>query len=274
MTKQERAEAIETEAQLAVNQFIAHSKKSDWFLTDFDFDEIAAYGHLLKPDTITLMEGFMWIEAQLPFYLSEQEKAFQDVPSERMFRKPWGDQEALHKPTLALVLINSGARTEAQIDEYNAQVFKRGWSAKDHKGLETLVDARAYRALQERATWINYLGLLHLIRQDYGLPQTMTDMERERRRQIGVADPVSRIASHELGHHGIGVQLLRVHLKYQPEETRESIDRVRKYFIMPLRNLSNRRIFVQALQNTQVYNRTIQRQMVIEPTMKTLGLAS
>ena len=271
-------EAVEIESLLAVEQFIARSKLRDWSPDDLDVDEIREYGHLLSPETITIAEAFMGVEAELPFYLTtgdrdDWEKRLKDVPSEVLFGDRWGDEEGRHKPTLAEILFYYGVRTREEIAAYNKAVLQHGWSPTDHQGLNSLVGARVYRMFQERATYVNYRGLLSLIRQDYGLPQDLTAKERSRGRQIGAAEAVDTVSMDEQGHFVINFELVKIHLKYFPEETKKKIREVHDGFKMPsLRFLPNQREFVQALRNTHIYSGNIFQEQVAQPTLRSLGL--
>lgn len=174
----------------------------DWSPDDLPVDEMSAYGYLLIPATVTITEAFMGVEAQLPYYLDTGdlligEKQLRDIPSEAMFGDRWGFEEGRHRPTFGRILVASGVRTESQVAKYNAQVLQQGWSPKDHPGLDSLMGIRIYRMFQERATYVNDRGLLHLIRQDYGLPQSLTDEEREKGHLIGAAEGVDKVSKDE-----------------------------------------------------------------------------
>lgn len=275
MNRQEREQAVERESLVAVEQFIIRSQRRDWTPNDFARDEIRKWGPKLSSHTVILSEGFMGIEAQLPSYLLEGENGLGDIQSEMMFQGRWGFEEARHQPTLKLVLVCSDARTEKQVAEYDEKVLQKNWSPSEHPGLDNLLGARVYRMFQERGTYVNYRGLLGLIRQDYGLPQNLTDEERDRSYQIGAAEPVDKIAQDELVHHVINLQLVKIHLKHFPQETKDKINQVLEGFRMPALNLlPNRREFVHALHSTRIYDGLIYRQQVVEPTLRALGLAA
>lgn len=275
MTKIEHDQAIETESQLAVKQFLVRTKKRDWTPDSFDWNEVSKYGHLLTPDTITIAEGFLGIEAQLPFYLAAADEELSEIPSEVVFMDRWGFEEDRHEPTLASVLIHSGARTPEQIAKYKSEVLEHAWSPRDHQGLDTLLGVRIYRMFQERGTYVNYRGLYSLIRQDYGLPKTLTPEEREKGQQIGACEPVNAVSNDELGHHVINLKLVGIHLRHSPEETNEKIEEIQEGFRMPaLHLLPNRREFVQALGRTRIYDRAKYEQLVVAPTRRYLGLAA
>lgn len=79
----------------------------------------------------------------------------------------------------------------------------------------------------------------------------------------------------ELGHHVINLELVRIHLKHFPDETREKIREVGESFRMPaLNSLPNRHEFVQALRSTRIYDGRVYQQQVVQPTLKSLGLAA
>ena len=275
MKRQEFEQAIERESLVAVEQFIKRSELRNWSLDDFDKEEIRKWGDKLTPDTAALIEGFMGIEAQLPTYLLEGERSLGSIESEILFQKRWGFEEGRHEPTLGLILVESGARTEEQIAEYNATVLQKKWSRDAHPGIDTCLGVRIYRMFQERSTYVNYRGLWGEVRDDYGLPQNLTDDERKRGSQIGAAEAIDKIAKDELGHHVVNLQLVRIHLNYFPEETEEKITQVLEGFRMPaLNSLPNLRPFIHALRQTRIYDGRIFKQQVVEPTLKALGLAA
>lgn len=264
--------AIEKEALYAVEQFINRSKKRDWSPDDLDLDEIRAYGHFLTPNTIAIIEGSMGVEDQLPFYLAAGEERLPGIPSENIFLDRWGFEEGRHSPTLGLILVASGVRTEDQIAKYTTKVLERGWSPNDHPGLDNLLGVRIYRMFQERSTYINYRGLVNLMRQDYSLPQNLIDKERERGYQIGAAEGVDKISKDELGHHVINLQLVKIHLKYFPEETNAKIKQILDGFKMPaLNSLPTLHELVKALRSTRIYDGNVFQRQVVEPTLKGLG---
>lgn len=271
MTRQEREQAVERESLIAVKQFIDRSQRRDWTPNDFAKDEIRKWGSKLSPHTVTLAEGFMGIEAQLPNYLSEGTGL--EIFQEGLDR--WGFEEARHEPTLKLVLVHSGVRTEAEIAEYKAKVLQHPWSVSEHPDLHDDLDAIIFAMFQERATYVNYRGLLKLIRQDYGLPQNLTDEEREKGHQIAAAEPIDKISKDELGHHVIDLQLVQIRLRYFPEETEERIHLTLEGFRMPaLNSLPNRREFIHALARTRIYDKKKYRQQVVELTLKACNLAT
>lgn len=275
MTRQEREQAVERESLIAVEQFILRSQQHDWSLVDLPVNEMQENGQKLSSTTGEIARAFMGIEKQLPNYMKAGRNELSGNPSRIMLLNRWGFEEERHEPTLRLALVESGINTEEEIDDYNAKVLQKPWSNTNHQGMDNALGSVAYTMFQERATYINYRGLLRFIRQDYGLPQTLTDEERKRGQQVGAAEAIDKISKDELGHHVINLQIVRIYHKYFPEYTEGKIRQVLEGFRMPaLDSLPNRREFIRALARTRIYDGTVHRQQVVEPILKALNLAA
>lgn len=275
MITTEHEQKVEAETQIVVDNFLIRAQHRNWSTNNLQIDEIREREQMLSPTTIALIEGFMGVESFLPDYLSEGFRGLEGIPSRMTLHNQWGTEEARHGPGLRLVLLCSGVRSEAELKEYEGRIGQNRWAASQHTGLDNPMGAAIYIMLQERGTYVNYQGLHILVRQDYGLPQGLTEDERERGQEIGAAEVISKIAKDEIAHHVINLQLVRIYLKYFPEETLEKVRQVVSGFRMPALNLlPNRHQFIKALHTTRIYDRTIYQRQVLEPTLKSLGIAN
>lgn len=275
MITTEHEQTVEAESQIVVDNFLIRAQRRDWSTNNLQVDEIRERGQMLSPATIALIEGFMGVESFLPDYMSEGFRGLKGSPHRIKLLNQWGVEEARHGSSLRLVLLHSGARSEMELEEYEAKTRQGHWSISQHIGMDNPLGAAIYGMVQERATYVNYQGLNHLVRQDYGLPYNLTDEERERGQQLGVAGVINQIARDEIAHHAINLELVRIYFRHFPEETLEKIRQVVSGFRMPALNLlPNRHQFIKALHTTRIYDRTIYQRQVLEPTLKSLGISN
>src|SRR5581483_1823123 len=202
-------------------------------------------------DTVQLVEGFMGVEEHITDYMLDALETLYRQRSRRNLWLQWGAEEMRHGVAFEQVLVHSGARTEEQIRDYVDGVADRRWTPDKHGGLETLIGGFAYVTVQERATYANYERVRLRIRSEYGLTPSLTPAERQRGKEAGAAEALRRVAVDEIGHHGMFLQILRAYLKYFPDATLESIERVLSRFVMPsVRIIPNRREFFHAVRRT------------------------
>lgn len=270
-----RRRAIEGECLAVIADFFTRSvPRRMWEpLRDLPVEEIRALGPRLSEDTIDLIEGFMGVEEHVGDYVQAGLDAFRATPYRRRFILQWGAEEARHGAALHQVLLHSGARTESQLDDYGAKVADRAWSLTQHKGMDQSIGAFAYTAVQERATYVNYVELRRRIRSEYGLPDNATDVEARRGQEFGASEALRLIARDEIAHHAVYLSILQNHLRYFPDRTAEKIAEVVDGFTMPaLKLIPNRHQFIRAVLRTRVYSEEIHQARVVAPMLKLLGI--
>ena len=156
---------------------------------------------------------------------------------------------------------------------YLAKVRDSRWSIKQHPGADSPLGTTAYAMVHERATYFNYQETRARIREEYGLPLTLTPEERQRGYEVGASEAFRIVGLDEIAHHGIFLQVVQSHIKYFPSRTFETLTKVFAGFEMPsLRLIPNARAFLLAVRRTTLYSGTIHREKVHNPVLKALGL--
>src|ERR687894_1818065 len=200
-TREARTRAIQEEVRAAyIDYFRKAVKTRNWFpWDDLPLDEMRERGHLLSPDTVTLIESFLGIEDYVGDYVADAINIVGKIRARRNISLIWGMEEAKHAESWALVLLHSGVRTQKQIDEYLEEVNAHTWTmGENHPGFDTPLGVAVYAMVQERATYFNYDELRKRIRAEYGLPEKPTEEERKRGKQIGAAGAFKIVAKDEL----------------------------------------------------------------------------
>src|SRR5215212_2778034 len=268
-TREARQAVVDREMLQVFIEYFARSMRtrrwSPWH--DLPVDEIRELGPRLSEDTI------YGIEEYIGDFIRDGLESFAVTRHRRNLHLQWGAEEFRHGVALEQVLIHSGARTEAQIDDYGEQIIANPWSHANHGGVDGILGASVYAMVQERATYINYEQLRLRVRAEYGLTARTTPEEAQRGRQLGAAEALRLIALDEIAHHGIFLKIGQLYLRYFPEETIEKLQAVNAAFHMPaLRLIPNRRAFLGAVRRTRVFDGAKYRQLVFEPVIRALGL--
>ena len=235
-TREARERAIAEEVRLAyIDYFRKAVKVRNWFpWDDLPLAEMRERGHLLSPDTITLIESFLGIEDFVGDYVADAINIVGKIRARRNISLVWGMEEAKHAESWELVLLHSGVRTQKQIDEYRDKVNTHTWTMREnHPGLDTPLGVAVYAMVQERATFFNYDELRKRIRADYGLPEMATPEERARGKQIGAAGAFKIVSTDEIAHHAMFLRIVDIYKKYLPDETLDMVLKVFAGFNMP-----------------------------------------
>ena len=275
-TRDARLRAIQEEVRVAyIDYFRKAVKTRNWFpWDDLPLDEMRERGHLLSPDTITMIESFLGIEDYVGDYVEDAINIVRGDRERRNISLVWGMEEAKHAESWHLVLLHSGVRTEKQINEYRDKVTAHHWTMREnHPGLDTPLGTAVYAMVQERATYFNYDELRKRIRADYGLPETPTEEERKRGKQYGAAAAFNIVAKDEIAHHAMFLRLVDIYKKYLPAETLDMILKVFNGFSMPaLYLIPNADDLKAALERTKMYTPLKHGRSVANPILDVLGL--
>src|SRR4051794_25777597 len=210
-TREARQAIVDREMlQLFIEYFGRSMRTRRWSpWHDLPVDEIRELGPRLSEDTIDLVEGFYGIEEYIGDFIRDGLESFAVSRTRRNLHLQWGAEEFRHGVALEQVLLHTGARTQEQLDAYNAEIMANHWSAAGHVGVENAFDGTVYAMFQERATYVNYEGLRARIRAEYGLPARNTADEAQRGHQLGVAEAIRLIAQDEIAHHGMFLRLVQ-----------------------------------------------------------------
>ena len=241
---------------------------------DLRLDEMRERGHLLSEDTVTMIEGFLGIEDYVGDYVEEGLRTVNGTRERRNLQISWGMEELKHAESWELVLLHSGRRTEEQVDAYRDRVAEHTWRmGAEHPGLDTPLGTLCYAMVQERATYFNYIQMVERIRAEYGLPDQPTELERARGHQIGAAGAFKTVANDEIAHHGIFLEIVRIHMRYFPEETLDTMLQVYKGFEMPALSLiPDGEVFAAAMERTLFHTPRKHVRHVGNPILDALGL--
>jgi acyl-[acyl-carrier-protein] desaturase len=274
-TRAARAAAVEQETLQAFVDFFGRALRtrrwSPWH--DLPVEEMREHGPRLSADTVDLLEGFLGIEEFVGDFVREGLGGFRQCRTRRNLHLQWGAEEMRHGVALEQTLLHTGVRTQAELDAYHAQLAERQWSAQDHRGVDGPLGSAVYGMLQERATQVNYEQLRRRVRAEYGLPARSTPAEARRGRQIGVAEALRLIAQDEIAHHGLYLQMVRIHLRHFPEETLDKLQAVASSFHMPaLRLIPNRRAFLGAVRRSRIFEAATYQEQVLAPVLRALKL--
>ncbi|HEV2662616.1 MAG TPA: acyl-ACP desaturase [Ktedonobacteraceae bacterium] len=274
-TARARQQAVERECHDAFVEYFGKAMRtrrwSPWH--DLPFAEMQEHGHRLSEQTVNLVEGFLGVEEYVGDYVLNGLEMFRTNRTRRNLQLQWGSEEMKHGAAWELVLLHSGARSAEQLQEYCGQVAEHHWSIYDHAGADTPLGTAIYAMVQERATYFNYQETNARIREEYGLPRTRTPEERRRGFEVGAAEAFRVVSVDEIAHHGMFLQIVLIHLKYLPDVTLETMDRVFRGFRMPaLRLIPHARTFLHAVVGAGLHKRERYQSVVHNPILKALGL--
>jgi len=275
-TREARERAAAQEARDAFIRYFRKAVKTrNWTpWDDLPVAEIAERGHLLSEDTVTIIEGYLGIEDYVGDYVEEGLHLMRGQRERRNLQLAWGMEELKHAESWEQVLLQSGRRTPEQLEDYRDRVAQHTWRmGEEHPGLDTPLGVACYAMVQERATYFNYEEMRKRIRTEYGLPENPTDFERARGKQIGAAAAFKIVATDEIAHHAAFLELVRIYLRYLPQDTTEMLLRVFTGFMMPaLALIPDGQAFGEAMQRTRLHTPLKQGRHVNNPILDALGL--
>lgn len=256
------------------NYFTKAMKVLNWVPNELPIQEIHELGHKLSPDTVTMIQAYLGVEEYVGDYVQDGLELFHNNRVRRNLQLAWGMEELKHGWTWELVLLHSEQRTETQLHEYIEEVLSQKWTMRENRPwLDDPLGVLCYAMVQERATYFNYDEMRKRIRHEYGLPERANAEERKRGYQIGAAGAFQIVARDEIAHHGIFLELTRIHMRYLPEETLETLLKVFRGFTMPALDLiPDSQLLEDAMKRTLLHTPGKQVVMVNNPFLDALGL--
>ena len=274
-TYEGRMLAIQKESRESFeNYFTKAMKVRNWVPNELPIKEMHQLGHKLSPDTVTMIQAYLGVEEYVGDYVQDGLDLFHNNRVRRNLQLAWGMEELKHGWAWELVLLHSEQRTESQLHEYIEEVLTHKWTMREnHPGLETPLGVLCYAMVQERATYFNYEEMRKRIRHEYGLPAKATAEERRRGHQTGAAGAFQIVGRDEIAHHGIFLDLTRIHLRYLPDETLETLLKVFRGFTMPALDLiPDSQALEDAMKRTLLHTPRKQVTEVNNPILEALGL--
>jgi acyl-[acyl-carrier-protein] desaturase len=274
-THEARERAAAREAHLAfVRYFRKAMKVRNWTpWEDLPLAEMHERGHLLSEDTLTIVQAYLGVEDYVGDYVEDGLNMLHNRRERRNLQIAWGMEELKHAEAWELVLLHSERRTAEELRTYRDEVLTHKWTMREnHPGMDTPLGVAAYAMLQERATYFNYDEMRKRIRSEYGLPENPTPAERARGTQIGAAGAFKTVATDEIAHHGIFLELIRIYMRYLPYETLDALLTVFNGFTMPaLYLIPNGSELAAAMERTLLHTPRKQIKMVNNPVLDSLG---
>jgi acyl-[acyl-carrier-protein] desaturase len=275
-TREARERAMAREAHEAfIRYFRKAVKVRNWLpWDDLPLGEMGERGQLLSDDTVTMIQAYLGVEDYVGDYVEDGLRLVNNARERRNLQLSWGMEELKHAESWELVLLHSGRRTEEQLRAYREEVQSHKWTMREHHpGLDSALGVVCYAMVQERATYFNYEEMRKRIRQEYGLPERPTDFERERGQQIGAAGAFKTVGNDEIAHHGIFLELVRLNLRYLPNDTLDMLLKVFNGFTMPSLNLiPDASALAAAMERTRIHTPLKHARHVANPILDALGL--
>jgi len=273
-TREARDRAVDKESREAFEKYFYKAMKvRNWVPTELPIADMHKLGSQLSEDTVTIVQAYLGVEDFVGDYVEDGLNLFHSNRVRRNLQLAWGMEELKHSWAWELVLLHSERRTEQELEDYRDEVLSHKWTMREnHPGLDTPLGVVCYTMLQERATYFNYDEMRKRIRDEYGLSEKMSPVERKNKMQVGAAGAFQIVGRDEIAHHGIFLELVRIHMKYFPQETTEMILKVFNGFTMPALNfIPDAANLEAAMRRTKIHTPRKQVMDVNNPVLNALG---
>jgi acyl-[acyl-carrier-protein] desaturase len=199
-------------------------KKRRWSLADdIPWSQV---NRNMDPAVIDVVESFCAVELYLPDYVAKALPLIRANKGWAWFHANWGYEESKHSLALGDWLLRSGGRTDEQMADLEAQVFRCEWQLPHDSPVGMLV----YAMVQELATWVHYRNLRRRV---------------DERGDPALSRLLDLIAVDERAHHAFYRSVVQLFLTMDRGETLEQLRRVLLTFAMPAVHLladSRRRV--------------------------------
>jgi acyl-[acyl-carrier-protein] desaturase len=150
-THQARLDAIDKESRQSFeNYFTKAMKVRNWVPNELPIKEMHQLGHMLSPDTITMIQAYLGVEEYVGDYVQDGLELFHNNRVRRNLQLAWGMEELKHGWAWEMVLLHSEQRTETQLKEYIEEVLSHKWTMREnHPGLDTPLGVLCYAMVQD-----------------------------------------------------------------------------------------------------------------------------
>jgi acyl-[acyl-carrier-protein] desaturase len=276
-TREAREQAVNKETRAAFEKYFHKAMKvRNWTPNELPIAEMHQLGSRLSDDTVTIIQAYLGVEDFVGDYVEDGLNLLHNNRARRNLQLAWGMEELKHAWAWELVLLKSGRRTEKELEDYRDEVLSHKWTMREnHPGLDTPLGVVCYTMVQERATYFNYDEMRKRIRSEYGYPEQSTPTERQNRVQVGAAGAFQIVGQDEIAHHGIFLEIVRIHMRYFPTETQEMLLRVFNGFTMPaLHLIPDAADLEAAMRRTRLHTPRNQVTDVNNPILNALGLTN
>ena len=207
----------------------------------------------LDPAVADVVQTFCMVELYLPDYVGKLMPQVRANRGRAWMIANWGYEESKHSMAFGDWLLYSGQRTEEQMADMEANVFRHEWDL-PHDNARAMV---CYTTFQELATWLHYQNLRKMIDgEDPALDQVL-----------------HLISIDERAHYDFFKKLVQIYLDYDRPGTLEQLRRVVNTFKMPAVHL-----FVDgaqraaAVKELRLFDEDIFVYQVYEPVLAALGV--
>jgi len=188
-------------------------------------------------ELVVIVETFTGIELVLPDYITEMLKFHRNLRGMSWFIADWGYEESKHGIVLDRWLIESGSRTEEELQKFQDHVFKGRYITP----CRSAQDADTYTMVQELATCISYVKLEKKVRpyEDKALSKLLFYIYRD-----------------EMAHYKFNLEITKINMDEDREGTLRDLVNCVQQFSMPSTDL---------IPNWEEKNEIIQDQDVMNP---------
>lgn len=209
----------------------------------------------LDPVIGQVVESFCAVELYLPDYTSKILPVVRPSRGRTWFYANWGYEESKHSLALGDWLLRSGMRSDEQMAELEASVFKREWNLPHDNHLGMLV----YAMVQERATWLNYRNLRVRLPEKGGDP--------------ALAKLLMYVSVDERAHYDFFRRCVHLYLQHDRPAVLEQLRRVMLNFAMPaIYELADSRQRIAAIRELDLFSEDIYYRDVYRPILEDLGV--
>jgi len=208
----------------------------------------------------TIVEGFFAVEQFTPDYVGPLLGLIRESYGRSQWHLYWASEEVRHADLWRNALVALGRRDQRWMEEYARELRRQEWAIPWDSPRHIVF----YQVIQERATQVSYLNLgLALAGK---LPRLQTPHDQ------ALAAACQVIAVDEAAHYAFFVEVARLLLYYEPEQSMEALVDVLRHFTMPARNvIPNYDEFGRVLHDAGVFGRTIHYRDVVRVVLDTLS---
>ena len=208
----------------------------------------------------TIIEGFFAVEQYTPDYVGPLLNLIRESYGRTQWHLYWGAEEVRHADLWRNAVMALGRRDQPWIEEYTSELRRHEWALPWDSARHVLF----YQVIQERATQVSYLNLGLAVNGKMPRLQTPSD--------AALAAACRLISVDEAAHYGFFVEVARLFLYYEPEDSIEALTDVLRHFTMPAREIiPNYDTFGQVLHDCGVFGRTIHYRDVVRVVLDTLS---
>jgi acyl-[acyl-carrier-protein] desaturase len=213
-----------------------------------------------SPAVGTIVEGFFAVEQYTPDYVAPLLRVIRESYGRSQWHVRWGAEEERHADLWRNCVLALGRHTEATLDDFSRALRTREWQLPWESSRHMVF----YQVLQERATQVSYLNLgLAVTGQSSRLP-TPADEVLERICRL--------IAVDEAAHYHFFVEVARLLVYYEPEQSMDALVDVLRHFAMPARDIiPNYDSFASALHASGVFGRSVHYRDVVQVVLSALS---